>query len=170
MTQEHDQFFEQEQFVNGEESISSDDLIFMIGEKEADLFRKRKAIASLFEKITQLQSQNKNLSEEKTATLVEFEALKLKLNQKKDMDTQNQEEIASLEKQFLEKEQTSRQEFEREKRQLMYDMEKTCQEKLKQQKETLDEQYETSIKKITKKLEKQRDLTTSLREKLEDTQ
>jgi len=40
----------------GEEPISTDDLIFQIGEKEIDLQRKRKAIASLQEKLI---NQNK---------------------------------------------------------------------------------------------------------------
>ena len=53
--------------IPGNESVSTDDLIFLIGEKEIDLYRKRKAISNLInnnQQIDQLNNIIKQLQEE----------------------------------------------------------------------------------------------------------
>jgi len=52
------------QYNPGSEPVSTDDLIFQIGEKEVDLNRKRKAISLLIDQVNSLLQTNKELNEQ----------------------------------------------------------------------------------------------------------
>lgn len=54
---------EQQYYYPGSEPVSTDDLIFQIGEKEIDISRKKKAIDTLKEQLDVLIKSNKDLSE-----------------------------------------------------------------------------------------------------------
>jgi hypothetical protein len=58
-----------QQYSPGNEPVSVDDLIFQIGEKELDLYRKRKAIDKLTKQIQMLLKKNEELK----LKLLEFE-------------------------------------------------------------------------------------------------
>jgi len=65
----------QQVYFPGTEPVSTDDLIFQIGEKEIDLVRKRKAINNFKEQTDVLIQTNKELNEK----LIELEELNKEL-------------------------------------------------------------------------------------------
>ncbi len=64
MSKKGDTMSESQFYYPGNEPVSTDDLIFQIGEKEIDLYRKRKAINTLKEQIEILLKTNQELNEE----------------------------------------------------------------------------------------------------------
>lgn len=54
---------EERNYYPGEEPISTEDLIYQIGEKEIDLVRKKKAIARLTKEVNILLKSNQELHE-----------------------------------------------------------------------------------------------------------
>lgn len=78
---------QQPQYQIGEEPISSDDLIFEIGEKTVDLFRKRKAITQLKEQLQVVLAKNRELNE-----------YIQKINQEKDLNKKDLNEKIEPEK------------------------------------------------------------------------
>lgn len=131
-------------YFPGEESMTTDDLIFIIGEKEVDLFRKRKAIQK---QITALQ---RTMQERKEQQKSVEDVLSVKEQNKK------------LERELsITIESVSSLQNELKKQEISFN---TLKKEYEERIQALKKEHESVLKKVHLKLEKQREENERLRE------
>ena len=91
----------QQNYSPGEEPVTTDDLIFQIGEKEVDLYRKQKAIRILVSKIQELYK----LVEEKNSKVVDIDNIEKKRRDVLSTLSEKEQEIKELGDKYKKKEQ-----------------------------------------------------------------
>jgi len=82
----------QQKYSPGEEPVTTDDLIFQLGEKEVDLYRKQKAIKNLISKIQELY----RLVEEKNSKVVDTDNIEKKRRDVLNTLSEKDQEIKEL--------------------------------------------------------------------------